>query len=53
VNILRRVLLHLNPKSFEEAIFTILNRSKPGKQVNLTEAEVRGLCIKARDVFIN
>lgn len=26
--------------------------SKPGKNVNLTEAEVRGLCIKARDIFI-
>jgi hypothetical protein len=35
------------------AIVTLLNRSKPGKQVNLTEAEVRGLCIKARDIFIN
>lgn len=30
-----------------------LNRSRPGKQVNLTEQEVRGLCIKARDIFIN
>ena len=28
-------------------------RSRPGKQVNLTEQEVRGLCIKARDIFIN
>jgi len=28
-------------------------RSRPGKQVNLTEAEVRGLCIKSRDIFIN
>ena len=27
--------------------------SKPGKQVNLTEQEVRGLCIKAREIFIN
>jgi serine/threonine-protein phosphatase PP1 catalytic subunit len=27
--------------------------SRPGKQVNLTEQEVRGLCIKARDIFIN
>lgn len=26
--------------------------SKPGKNVNLTEAEVRGLCLKARDIFI-
>ncbi|CAK65363.1 unnamed protein product (macronuclear) [Paramecium tetraurelia] len=27
--------------------------SKPGKNVNLTESEVRGLCIKARDIFIS
>lgn len=27
--------------------------SKPGKQVNLSEQEVRGLCIKAREIFIN
>jgi serine/threonine-protein phosphatase PP1 catalytic subunit len=26
--------------------------AKPGKPVNLTEQEVRGLCIKARDIFI-
>ena len=25
---------------------------RPGKQVNLTEQEVRGLCIKAREVFM-
>ena len=39
----------LNNKCFKK----INNRSRPGKQVNLTEAEVRGLCIKARDIFIN
>jgi len=27
--------------------------SRPGKQVNLTEAEVRGLCLKSRDIFVN
>jgi serine/threonine-protein phosphatase PP1 catalytic subunit len=27
--------------------------SKPGKQVNLTEQEIRGLCIKAREIFIS
>ncbi|CAD8101679.1 unnamed protein product [Paramecium sonneborni] len=27
--------------------------SKPGKNVNLSESEVRGLCIKARDIFIS
>mmetsp|Transcript_61011 Transcript_61011/g.70887 ORF Transcript_61011/g.70887 Transcript_61011/m.70887 type:complete len:321 (+) Transcript_61011:36-998(+) len=27
--------------------------SKPGKQVNLTENEIRGLCIKSREIFIS
>jgi serine/threonine-protein phosphatase PP1 catalytic subunit len=27
--------------------------SRPGKQVNLTEQEVRGLCLKAREVFMS
>ena len=27
--------------------------SRPGKQVNLSEAEIRGLCTTARDVFMN
>lgn len=27
--------------------------SKPGKNVNLTENEVRSLCIKSRDIFIS
>lgn len=26
---------------------------KPGKQANITEQEIRGLCIKAREIFIN
>lgn len=26
--------------------------SKPGKQVNLSESEIKGLCIKAREIFI-
>lgn len=26
---------------------------KPGKQVNLTEQEIRGLCIQAREIFFN
>lgn len=26
---------------------------KAGKQVNLTENEIRGLCIKAREIFIS
>jgi len=27
--------------------------SKPGKQVNLAESEIRGLCVKAREIFIS
>jgi serine/threonine-protein phosphatase PP1 catalytic subunit len=27
--------------------------SKPGKQVNLLENEIRGLCVKAREIFIS
>ena len=26
---------------------------KPGKQVNLTEQEIRGLCMQAREIFFN
>jgi serine/threonine-protein phosphatase PP1 catalytic subunit len=26
--------------------------SKPGKQINLLENEVKGLCLKAKDVFM-
>lgn len=33
--------------------FVYVCRSRPGKQVNLSEQEVRTLCIKARDIFIN
>lgn len=27
--------------------------SRPGKQVNLSEAEIRGLCTQAREIFMN
>jgi len=27
--------------------------SKPGKQVNLSEKDIKSLCIKARDIFID
>ncbi len=26
---------------------------KPGRQVNLTEAEIRGLCLLSREIFIS
>jgi len=28
-------------------------RGRPGKQVNLSEMEIRGLCMKAREIFIS
>ena len=28
-------------------------RGKPFKTVNLTEAEVRGLCVKSREIFLS
>ena len=27
--------------------------NRPGKQFNLTEAEIRGLCLKCREIFIS
>ena len=27
--------------------------SRPGKNVQLTEAEVRGLCLKTREIFLS
>lgn len=27
--------------------------SRPGKSVQLTEAEIRGLCLKSRDIFMS
>ena len=31
----------------------VVRGCKPGKQVNLTEAEIKGLCNKARDILIS
>lgn len=30
-----------------------MQRYKPGKQANITEQEIRGLCLKSREIFIN
>ena len=46
-------------KSMEVDVDKILEKlldvrgSKPGKQVNLSENEIKGLLTKARDIFIN
>ena len=49
----------MNPKEQEIDVDGIIHKllevrgSKPGKIVNLTENEIKGLCLKARDIFIS
>jgi len=49
----------MNPKEQEIDVDSIIHKllevrgSKPGKIVNLTENEIKGLCLKARDIFIS
>lgn len=31
----------------------IVRGAKPGKQVSLTENEIRDLCVKSREIFVN
>lgn len=38
----------LEVKGYIELIY---NRSKPGKLVNMTEQEIKDLCMKAKDIF--
>lgn len=34
-------------------IFVFSARGRPGKSVQLAESEVRGLCLKSREIFLN
>ena len=34
-------------------IYSLVRGSRPGKNVQLTEAEVRGLCLKTREIFLS
>ena len=34
-------------------LFCIVRGSRPGKNVQLTEAEIRGLCLKSREIFLS
>lgn len=34
-------------------ILFLARGAKPGKQVQLAENEIRGLCIKSREIFVN
>lgn len=48
-----------NPNSTDIDIDKIIEKllevkdKKPGKQVNLTEQEIKGLCIKSREIFMS
>lgn len=33
--------------------FYIVRGSRPGKNVQLTESEIRGLCLKSREIFLS
>lgn len=34
-------------------MFSSVRGSRPGKNVQLTESEIRGLCLKSRELFLN
>ena len=34
-------------------VFFSVRGSRPGKNVQLTEGEIRGLCLKSREIFLN
>jgi len=50
---------HENANSVDIDVDKILDKllevkdKKPGKQVNLTELEIKGLCLRAREIFIS
>ena len=37
----------------ESVIIVFSARGRPGKSVQLAESEVRGLCLKSREIFLN
>lgn len=43
------VLLYQNVFFF----FSPVKGSRPGKNVQLTESEIRGLCLKSREIFLS
>ena len=34
-------------------MFIVVRGCRPGKTVHMTEAEVRGLCLKSREIFLS
>ena len=39
--------------NFYIPVFILVRGCRPGKTVQMTEAEVRGLCLKSRDIFLS
>lgn len=42
-----------NTFCFSFLSFYIVRGSRPGKNVQLTESEIRGLCLKSREIFLS
>ena len=38
---------------YDEQILLPVRGSRPGKTVQLTEGEIRGLCLKSREIFLS
>lgn len=51
----KREMAGLEPIDVDSIIDKLLNvrGARPGKQVNLTEGEIRGLCVHSREVFLS
>lgn len=45
----------LNPASLDSFVFIffLVRGAKPGKNVQLQENEIRGLCLKSREIFLS
>jgi hypothetical protein len=39
--------------STKNNFFLLVRGNRPGKNVQLTEAEIRGLCLKSREIFLS
>lgn len=47
------LLVCLTPRALFYALDMQVRGKKPGKQVNLSEQEIRALCLKSREIFIS
>lgn len=47
-----RILLIVSELLLEKMFLFLVRGCRPGKSVQMTEAEVRGLCLKSREIFL-